>query len=363
MGLLALPNSKWVTAGNQAGLKSDAVNWDQGIMESLRLLRTPTVVYTNASNVKIRASSDVPARMVLCGFPSVLNPGQFVMGDSDGTVREVTTDITLAMASNLWGNEKASQWYMVYAIGADRPATTFTLKGMPMMRVASDVAQVISLRNNLNSAGIGYGFGTDELVGDSNTQGYIYIISGSSKGELRPIEANNNNNTTGGTITYGGAALTLAAGDWFVVIPPTNFRWIGGIFNNSGSNIPEFVFQGNRCIWTDVNGQHMTCPTNSTIEDIEIADPLACAAFPYLASCVGWAGATAAINLTGGNAWRAYLGTVDASGGGTVTDIGMRPGELRFSSPCSYWGDAIAGTLTTILLYSRGFEYPAGYLG
>jgi len=31
----------------------------------------------------------------------------------------------------------------------------------------------------------------------------------------------------GGTITYGGAALTLAQGDWAVVLPVTNFRYLG----------------------------------------------------------------------------------------------------------------------------------------
>ena len=77
------------------------------------------------------------------------------------------------------------------------------------MRVASQAGQAITLRNNANGANIGYGWAANELAGAS-----LLVLSGASRGLARPITANNTDNGTGGTITYGGATLTLAQGDW-----------------------------------------------------------------------------------------------------------------------------------------------------
>jgi hypothetical protein len=75
------------------------------------------------------------------------------------------------------------------------------------------------------------------------------MISGSSAGQLRTISANNNDNGTGGTITYSGSSLSLAQGDWFIVLPHTNFRWLGDVLNNSFGNIEEFKQRGKRVFW------------------------------------------------------------------------------------------------------------------
>ena len=141
-------------------------------------------------------------------------------------------------SSHFWGNEKSNQWYVIFATAADVD-TTFALKAMPLMRFSSQGSQVITLRNNANGADIGYGFTTDELK-----DGKVLILSGASKGLLRTITANNNDNTTGGTVTYSGSALTMTQGDYFVVLPPTNFRNLGMILNNGSGNIQQFHQKG-----------------------------------------------------------------------------------------------------------------------
>jgi hypothetical protein len=177
--------------------------------------------------------------------------------DTGGTHQEATADAPLtdgyhrvnfadtsmnfATSTTFFGSEKASQYYEVFGVAAAGD-TDYTLKAMPLMRYSSQASQVITLRNNLDAANIGYGFTTNSLVG-----GLIYILSGTSKGLMRTITANNNNNTTAGTITYGGSALTMTQGDWFIVLPPgTNFRWIGPFYNNVSSNIAQFNQTGNR---------------------------------------------------------------------------------------------------------------------
>ena len=93
----------------------------------------------------------------------------------------------------------------------------------------------MTLRNNANGANIGYGFTANELAGAG-----LLILSGASRGLLRVITANNDDNGTGGTITYGGAALTLAQGDWAVVLPATNFRYLGMVSNDASGNLAPF---------------------------------------------------------------------------------------------------------------------------
>jgi hypothetical protein len=106
---------------------------------------------------------------------------------------------------------------------------------MPVIRVASQDGQVVTLRNNANGANIGYGFTANELAGAG-----LLILGGASRGLLRAITANNADNATSGTITYGGAALTLAQGDWGVVLPAANFRYLGMAFNDASGNLAPF---------------------------------------------------------------------------------------------------------------------------
>jgi hypothetical protein len=243
MALIHLPQSKWASGtGRQVILKDDFDKIEQAVVESFELTLSPSLEYLSASQIQVNATADCPARVMLTGFPSPLHRGIMVdAGLADGCYRENPEPATLDMATsgNLWGTEKTSQWYGVFAL-AGSSDTTFSLKAMPVMRVSSQDTQVITLRNNANTANIGYGFTADELV-----DGEILVLTGSSRGLVRAITANNNDDGTGGTITYGGSALTLAQGDWFVVLPNTNFRSLGMILNDVSSNLAPFYQEGN----------------------------------------------------------------------------------------------------------------------
>jgi len=247
MGLIHVPQSKWGSGtGRQVILKGDFEKVEGAVVELAELAYCPDLMWVDATQVKIPATADCKARVMLCGFPSPLHRGLFVDGGlADSKYREMSADAVMDFdtPSNLWGSEKASQWYCVYAIAA-APDTTFSLKAMPVMRFSSQVSQVITLRNNGNTGDIGYGFITDELANAK-----LLVLSGASKGLIRTITANNNDNGTGGTITYSGAALTLTQGDWFIVLPNINFRYLGMILNNAGSNIVRFTKAGNQVAW------------------------------------------------------------------------------------------------------------------
>lgn len=242
MALIHLPQDKWASGtGRQVILKGDFDKIEQALVESFELARSPSLEYLSSSQVQVNATGDCKARAMLRGFPSTLHRGVFVDGGlSDGRYREnaLPAALDLAASGGLWGAEKASQWYCVYAV-ASSGDTIFSLKGMPVMRVSSQATQVITLRNNGNTGDIGYGFTTNELV-----DGLILVLTGASRGLMRAITANNNDNGTGGTITYGGSALTLAQGDWFMVLPQTNFGYLGMILNDASSNLAPFYQEG-----------------------------------------------------------------------------------------------------------------------
>ena len=247
MSLIHLPQSKWGSGtGRQVILKSDFEKIEQALLEGFELTGGPSLEYVDSATLQVNATGDCKARVLLCGFPSPLHRGQWVDGGlTDGRYREnaQAEALDFAVSGSLWGTEKPSQWYCVYAL-AGSGDSIFTLKAMPVMRVASQASQVIGLRNNANSAGIGYGFTTDELAG-----GQILGLSGASRGLARNITANNNDNSTGGTITYGGSALTLAQGDWFIVLPVANFSYLGMVVNDEDSNLAPFYQEGGCTIY------------------------------------------------------------------------------------------------------------------
>jgi hypothetical protein len=242
MSLIHLPQSKWDSGtGRQVILKGDFQKIEEAVLEGFELAGAPSLEYVDGARIRVNATADCQARVLLCGFPSPLHRGQWVDGGlADGRYREnaVPAILDFTVASNLWGALKANQWYCVYA-QAGSGDQTFTLKAMPVMRVASQAGQVISLRNNANSANLGYGFSADELAG-----GQILVLGGSSRGLARSITANNADNLTGGTITYSGAALTLAQGDWFMVLPAANFRYLGMVWSGGDSNLAPFYQEG-----------------------------------------------------------------------------------------------------------------------
>jgi hypothetical protein len=248
MGLIHLPQSKWGSGtGRQVILKSDFDKIEQGLLESCEISGSPTLEYVDGTTLRVQATPDCKARLMLNGLPSPLHPGQWVdAGLSDGRYRENAAPVTLNFPTtgSLWGSEKTSQWYGVYAL-AGANDTIFALKAMPVLRVASQDGQTIGLRNTGNTANIGYGFASGEL-----TDGQILVLSGGSRGLARPITGHNTDNGTGGTVTYGGNALSLAPGDWFVVLPPnTNFRYLGMVFNDAGGNLAPFYRDRGLTTW------------------------------------------------------------------------------------------------------------------
>lgn len=242
MALIHLPQAKWGSGtGRQVILKSDFDKIEQAVLESFEVFQAPPLEFVDAAKVRVNAAPACPARVLMCGFPSPLHPRQWVdAGLADGRYRENGAAVTLdfVVSGSLWGTEKTNQWYGVYAL-AGANDTTFSLKAMPAMRVSSQEAQIISLRNNANSGNIGYGFTANELV-----DAQILTLSGASRGQARPVTGNNSDNETAGTITYGGSALTLAQGDWFMVLPKSNFRYLGMVFNDAGGDLAAFYQEG-----------------------------------------------------------------------------------------------------------------------
>ncbi len=242
MALIDLPQTKWGAAtGRQVIVKGDFAKIEQALLESFELGSSPSLEYVGPSQVRVNATPDCQARLMLCGFPSPLHRGAWVHGGlTDGRYRQnpAPETLDLAVADNLWGTEKSSQWYSVYAL-AGATDLIFSLKAMPLMRASSQTAQTITLRNNANSADIGYGFVAGELAGAK-----ILVLTGASRGQVRAITANNGDNGAAGTITYDGNSLTLAQGDWFVVLPNTNFRYLGMILNDAGGNLVPFRQEG-----------------------------------------------------------------------------------------------------------------------
>lgn len=377
--------SKYLSPNRQIILMDELADLITGILQGANQRAAPRLVRVDATAIKVPATADSPAALLMSGFPNILHSGAFVSGGlTDGQYRVNVADagMDFDLAAALWGTEKLNQWYLIYALAAEKvvngafatssgwtwgtgwahdavnleadatpgvisaleqnvgavagetyyvkftgknrtvgsvtpqiggvdgqlvadndtfeqmitatgtgnlkftksadfngslddisvTALSFTLKAMPMMRFKSQAAQVISLGTLITPAnGIGYGFATDELAG-----GKIYVLNGASAGLLRTITANNNNNATGGTITYSGAALTMAAGNWFVVLPPgTNFRLIGTIFNMSDGDIMKFRRLGDKIqILGDIP---FTPPVGyeSITEDIRLCCPLA----------------------------------------------------------------------------------------
>jgi hypothetical protein len=241
MALIHLPQTKWGDGtGRQVILKGDFARIEEGLVESFELERGPSLEYAGPGAVRVSATGGCKARVMLCGFPSPLHPGLWVSGNlTDGRYRENAAPETLDLAAGgLWGTEKSEQWYCVYAL-AGAADLIFSLKAMPLMRVDSQEAQTIALRNNADSAPIGYGFAADELA-----EAKILILTGASRGEVRVVTANNSDNGTAGAITYGGSLLALAQGDWFAVLPNTNFRYLGMVLNDAAGNLAPFRHQG-----------------------------------------------------------------------------------------------------------------------
>lgn len=283
MALIHLPQAKWLSGtGRQVILKGDFEKIEQALVESFELTLAPSLEYVSPSQVQVPATPDCKARLMLRGFPSPLHQGVFVDGGlSDGRYRENAAPVTLDLTQTgqLWGTEKADQWYCVYAV-AGAADTMFTLKAMPLFRVSSQAAQVITLRNHANTADIGYGFATDELAGAA-----LLVLTGASRGLVREITANNNDNLTGGTITYGGNPLSLAQGDWLVVLPATNFGYLGMVLNDAAGDLVPFYQAGGEFFYRTPRTLAQGAINGFTLYDLALMTP------PTARRLTGYAGA------------------------------------------------------------------------
>jgi hypothetical protein len=289
MALIDLPQSKWSSGtGRRVILKGDFEKIEQAVVESFKLIQAPALEYLSPSQVQVNATPGCQARVMLSGFPSPVHRGALVDGGlSDGRYREnaAPAPLDLAVTGSLWGQELASQWYAILAV-AGAADTTFMLKGMPLIRVSSQGAQVITLRNNANTADLGYGFTANELM-----DGKILVLTGASRGLIRTVTANNSDNGSSGTITYGGAALPLAQGDWFVVLPKTNFRFLGMILNDAGSNLAPFSQEGGACFYSTPRDLAQGAINGFTAFDLALAAP------PTARRLAGYAAATAGTDV------------------------------------------------------------------
>ena len=247
MGLIHLPQSKWGSGtGRQVILKSDFDKIEQGLLESFEISGSPALEYVDGATLRVQATPDCKARLLLNGWPSPLNPGQWVdAGLSDGRYRENAAPVTLNFPTtgSLWGSAKASQWYGVYAL-AGANDTIFALKAMPVLRVASQTGKPSACATPATPP-----TSATALPPASSRRANL----GAQRrlpGLARPLTGHNTDNGTGGTITYGGGALSLAQGDWFVVLPPnTNCRYLGMVFNDAAGNLAPFYQDGGLTSW------------------------------------------------------------------------------------------------------------------
>ena len=110
MALIHLPQAKWaVGTGRQVILKSDFDKIERAVMESFQVAAPPPLEYVDAARLQVQATQDCKARVMMCGFPSPLHPGQWVdAGLADGRYRENVAAATLDFAAegSLWGTEK-----------------------------------------------------------------------------------------------------------------------------------------------------------------------------------------------------------------------------------------------------------------
>jgi hypothetical protein len=286
MSLIHLPQTKWGSGtGRQVILKDDFAEIEQAVLEAFELTRGPGLEFVDSATLQVNATADCKARVMMCGFRSPLTRGQWVGGGlSDGRYREnaAPASLNLATAGNLWGTEKSNQWYAVYAL-AGPTDTIFSLKALPVMRVSSQASQVVTLRDNPNGANIGYGFTANELAGAN-----LLVLSGASRGLVRAITANNNDNGTAGTITYGGTALTLARGDWLIVLPASNFRYLGMVLNDASSNLVPFFQDTGRTSYVSPRQLAAGAINGYTQMDLGlVAPPTACGLEGFAAAAGG----------------------------------------------------------------------------
>jgi hypothetical protein len=308
---------------------------------------TPSIRWYNYATYIVAAGSDVPAYVSMSGFPQVVNRGNgFIAAGSDGRVRVIYSSVgfDLGNPATFWGTEKSSQWYCIFAISGDSDVG-FSLKAMPWLRVASKSfgggQGVINLRNHPNTANIGYGFTTDEFMGAK-----LLVVTGAGLGSIRTIAANNNNNTTGGTITWSGDDITLSAGDWFIILPDTNFRFLGDVYNNPAGNLLKVFQKGGQFFHDSVL---LWGPSQGSPEVQIPYDGGECGFFPPLADLAELF-STTTVDGTETESYRIFPTT----GAAVYRSQGTPIYDGKFSG-LRWYGNVEK-------FYCKGYSYPHGYL-
>jgi hypothetical protein len=90
---------------------------------------------------------------------------------------------------------------------------------------------------------------------------------------MRAITANNSDNGSAGTITYGGGPLSLAQGDWFAALPPTNFRSLGMILNDGGGDLAPFFQEGRAVCYQTPRDLAQGAINGFTAHDLALSAP------------------------------------------------------------------------------------------
>ncbi len=97
MGLIHLPQAKWGSGtGRQVILKGDFDKIEQGLLESFEFAGGPALAYVDTATLRVSATPDCKARVMLCGFPSPLHRDHWLdVGLSDGRYRENAAAVDL----------------------------------------------------------------------------------------------------------------------------------------------------------------------------------------------------------------------------------------------------------------------------
>lgn len=209
---------------------------DAKLLESVEAkYNRKNIEWVSVSQVKIVATSDVPAKFTLDGLYGGKDLGHVKAGSSGEEVENTADDVMDITTDVDTGLEHPSNWYGIFAI---KSGSNFILKAATFIRVKLDSANKVLTGLHTNpGADANYSW-----VADAYNDSKILVITGSKRGTLRNVT---DSGTVGSNsfIDYDGASLGLVNGDCIMISPAgaTNFRYVGSIYNDGSSNIRSFV--------------------------------------------------------------------------------------------------------------------------
>ena len=76
MSLIHLPQTKWGSGtGRQVILKGDFAEIEQAVLEAFELTRGPGLEFVDSATVRVNATADCKARVMMCGLSFPFDPG------------------------------------------------------------------------------------------------------------------------------------------------------------------------------------------------------------------------------------------------------------------------------------------------